>query len=870
MAPIFILLLTIAGLGSAATPEERFREVIQPVLTRDCQGCHGKTQSFARLDLSSRESMLKGGGRGPAVVPGEPEQSLLMQSLEGRNRLQMPPGGPNKKLPAATIAAFREWIAEGAVWPVESPAATKWNLTEEDLWAFRPLRPFDPNESIDDFVNARLQARQIPPAPRADRRTLIRRATLDLTGLPPTPEEVESFVADKDPNSWDHLIDRLLASPRYGERWGRHWLDVVRYADSNGYSNDFERPNAWRYRDYVIRSFNDDKPYDRFILEQIAGDEIAPANPEAMIATGFLRAGPWEHTAMSVEAVTRQLFLDDVTHATVNVFLGLTAGCARCHDHKFDPIPTKDYYRVQAVFASTEFVRPVLPFLPREHTSGLAEGLANIKARYDDARAKMTEYQKKAAFKLMARYKVTRLEDLPRGEMERAMNTGEGLDPEEFEEYKLFQKHSQIFQESLVRYQPRVFAVSSGPVDGANDGGGSMKYPKRAEYKPAVVHVLPGGNIQAPADPVTPGVLSAVEIYSQLPAPVIPNAVTGRRTALARWIADPRNPLTARVMANRIWQYHFGRGIAGDTSNLGKMGKKPTHPELLDHLAASFIRSGWSVKSIHRLIMKSEVYQRSNQHPDPKAVTSKDADNSLLSWFPSRRAEAEVIRDGILAIAGELNLEAGGPGVFPQINEDVARQPQHRMGSVAPVYFPSPRRSQRNRRTIYTFQQRSLVDPFIEVFNGPSLDLTCERRETSTVPTQAFGLLNSQFVNDMALAMAVRLEKEAPTDGDRISRAFLLAFGREPDSKEAAASRRHYEQMVALHRGRRPPPRDPERPIVHKITSELTGQVFEFNQPRDPAPYEHNLHPSEVGAETRALADIALVLMNSSEFVYIP
>jgi hypothetical protein len=270
------------------------------------------------------------------------------------------------------------------------------------------------------------------------------------------------------------------------------------------------------------------------------------------------------------------------------------------------------------------------------------------------------------------------------------------------------------------------------------------------------------------------------------------------------------------------------------------------------------------------MIMKSDVYQRSNQHPDAKGAATKDIDNSLLSWFPPRRAEAEVIRDGILAIAGELNLEAGGPGVFPQINEDVARQPQHRMGSVAPAYFPSPKRSQRNRRTIYTFQQRSLADPFIEVFNGPSLDLTCERRETSTVPTQAFGLLNSQFVNDMALAMAARLEKEAPTAGERISRAFLLAFGREPDSKEAAASTRHYEKMVALHRGRRPPPRDRERPIVHKITSELTGQVFEFNQPQDPATYEQNLHPSEVNAETRALADIALVLMNSSEFVYIP
>jgi hypothetical protein len=364
-------------------------------------------------------------------------------------------------------------------------------------------------------------------------------------------------------------------------------------------------------------------------------------------------------------------------------------------------------------------------------------------------------------------------------------------------------------------------------------------------------------------------VLSAVAQYSGVAAPIVPETVEGRRAALARWIANPRNPLTARVMVNRIWQYHFGRGIAGDSSNFGKMGKKPTHPELLDHLAASFIHNGWSVKSVHRMILQSETYQRSSRHPEPKALELKDPENNLLAYFPPRRVEAEVLRDGILAISGELNLEAGGPGVFPQINEDVARQPQHRMGSLAPAYSPSPLRRQRNRRTIYTFQQRSQMDPFVEVFNGPGMDLSCERRETSTVPTQAFGLLNSEFANDMALAMAARLEKDAPAIDGRIRRAFQLAFGRAPEAAEMAASLRHYEKMLALHRAKPAAPRAPERPIVHKITSELTGQVFEFTQPRDPAPYEYNLHASQVSAETRALADIALALMNSNEFVYL-
>ena len=315
---------------------------ILTVLERDCQGCHGAQQKLSKLDVSSRQSLLAGGTRGPAIVPGQAGRSLLIDALEGRNGLQMPPGGPAKKLSAETIAAFRSWIDAGAVWPDKTPVPTsKWTFQPQDLWAYQPLRPYDASQSIDHFLNGRLAKAGLTASPPADRRTLLRRVTIDLTGLPPTPEEVEAFVRDRSAQAWTNVVERLLASPRYGERWGRHWLDVVRYADTSGYSNDFERPNAWRYRDYVIRSFQRDKPYDQFLREQIAGDELDPGNPEALIATGFLRAGPWEHTAMSVEAVTRQLFLDDVTHATASTFLGLTLGCARCHDHKFDPLPPR-------------------------------------------------------------------------------------------------------------------------------------------------------------------------------------------------------------------------------------------------------------------------------------------------------------------------------------------------------------------------------------------------------------------------------------------------------------------------------------------------------------------------------------------------
>ena len=721
------LLCSFSVAGLAQTPVE--------VLEQHCQGCHGGQQALSQLDVRTRASLLKGGTRGAAVVPGDAEKSLLLHVLEGRSGLQMPPGGPAKKLAPEVIAAVRSWINAGAVWP-EKASAPKWNFKPEDLWALQPLRPFDASRTIDSFLK---------PTPAADRRTLIRRITIDLTGLPPTPEEVEAFVKDKSPKAYATLIDRLLASPRYGERWGRHWLDVARYADTGGYSNDFERPNAWRYRDYVVRSFNQDKPYHQFIREQLAGDELYPGNTEALIATGFLRSGPWEHTGMSVEAVTRQLFLDDVTHATASTFLGLTLGCAKCHDHKFDPLPTRDYYRMQAVFASTEFARPAAAWLPSESTAGFDVGAARVKEKL--------EYNRRRAAEL------------------KGVKKGE-----EYEEFKLHQKHAQLFQESMDRYSPKAFAVSSGPLDGATDGGPNLKYPKAADYKPAVVHVLPGGNIQSPAEAVTPGVLSLVERYSGYPAPVIPETAAGRRSALAQWIADERNPLTARVMVNRVWQYHFGQGIAGDTSNFGRMGKKPSQPELLDHLAQAFMRNGWSVKQLHRQILLSAAYQSASLAP--------------------RRVEAEVLRDSILAVAGELSLDAGGPGVFPQINEDVARQPQHRMGSLAPAYQVSPRKRDRNRRTIYTFQQRSLIDPLVDVFNGPGLDLSCDRRETSTVPTQAFALLNSQFASDMALAFAARVERDAPSLEARIRRAFALAYGRAPSAAELAQSRQHVLAMT--------------------------------------------------------------------------
>jgi hypothetical protein len=433
---------------------------------------------------------------------------------------------------------------------------------------------------------------------------------------------------------------------------------------------------------------------------------------------------------------------------------------------------------------------------------------------------------------------------------------------------KLVQKHLQLYKESLDRYEPKAFAVSSGPVDGYTDGGPALRYPKRENYKETPVHILPGGNVQSPGERVSPGVPELLARYGSYASPAIPESIAGRRGALANWIADTRNPLTARVMVNRIWQSHFGRGIAADSNNFGKMGRKPTHPELLDWLASEFIRSGWSVKAVHRLILLSDTYQRASAHADSKTVANADPGNEYLSYFPPRRIEAETLRDGILAVAGELSSDAGGPGTFPQINEDVARQPLHRMGSLAPAYQASPTKRERNRRTIYTFQQRSLIDPMIEVFNGANPDMACERRETSTVPTQAFTLLNGQFVNDMALAFALRVEKEA-SSARRIERMFQLAYGRPPGAEERKVGTELLARAVELQRRIPPPAKPAKKPLVHMITSELTGEKVEFTQQAESTESEDNVHPSEVSAETRALAALALALFNSNEFVYV-
>ena len=871
VAVTFALGLAPGVVASAApTAEELFLSTIQPALKQQCLGCHGEANTFAKLDLRTREAALRGGQRGPAIVSHDPDSSLLLAAINHSGELQMPPGGTEKRLPQDLRQAFRAWIAGGAPY-ASGYSPTSWDFEDADLWAFRPVEkaelPVDGVEParvrtpVDHFILAQLARKGIEPGPRADKISLIRRVAFDLTGLPPTPREVDAFVADDSDGAYEALVERLLESPRYGERWGRHWLDVTRYADTSGYSNDFERPNAWRYRDYVIRSFNQDKPYDRFILEQIAGDELFSDDPEAVIATGFLRSGPWEHTGMAVAAVSRQLFLDDVTHHVAQSFLGLTLGCARCHDHKFDPIPTRDYYRMQAVFAKTAFARRPLEFLPSEAMEAFEQGRKPFEARISELERRMHDLHEAARHRLGQKQGAEAAAKATSSILQRHM------DKEEAELLKLLRKRVTMHKLSKLRFEPLAMTVSNGLIPEWDSLASRNSYMKREDYENAMTHVLVGGDIQAPAEQVVPGSLEAVARYAGLPSAKIPATMAGRRSALAKWIADPRNPLTARVMVNRIWQYHFGRGLAANANNLGKMGSKPTHPELLDWLAAFFVEQGWSVKAVHRVILYSEAYRRSSHHPQRRMLDAKDPENLYLARFSPRRLEAEELRDSMLAVAGELTDLSGGPGTYPQINRDVARQPRHAMGTLQPVYEAEPTRVRRNRRSVYSFQQRSLLDPMVEVFDGANPDLTCERRESSTTPTQAFALLNSEQSRDMSLIMAGRLA-DLP-EANQVAYGFRLAYGRSPTDEEIRWSGSFIERMARHHAENAIPPRRPPRDVVHRITSELTGEKFEFVQPAYSGPYEHNPHPSEMPPRTRALADFALALFNSNEFVYV-
>ncbi|HUE72734.1 MAG TPA: PSD1 and planctomycete cytochrome C domain-containing protein, partial [Pirellulaceae bacterium] len=679
---------TALGQEVPTAAEILFAGKVLPLLKARCTACHGDDSEKIEsgLDLTSGTGLVKGGDSGkPAVVPGKSAQSPLFVAIARQNPNFVMPPKENDRLSADEIAAIKDWIDGGAPWPTAEriaelrrsaewdpaegvPVATSGGLSAEwtnrkykpeNLWAYKSLRKpalpdvdgLDANNPIDAFVAVRLKELELSPAPPADRRTLIRRVTFDLIGLPPTPEEIDGFVNDPDADepAFARVVDRLLASPHYGEQWGRHWLDVVRYADSSGLANDFERASAWRYRDYVIRAFNDDKPYDQFIREQIAGDEVAPAHPEMLVAVGFLRMGPWELTGMEVAKVARQRFLDDVTDAIGQVFLAHALQCARCHDHKFDPLPTRDYYRIQAALATTQLTERPAEFLPTENTRGFEERkyLESRRERYE-AMLKEIDAKEEAAARNWCAERgleyVSRRQGLRQGISEDKLPPARiGLDARDLGMERIARKGLERLRWELERYEPIALSVYSGRTPNVKSVNAPVRMPadRMSAGELEETCILAGGDPFSPKEPVTPGVLSvslaAGEPEQRLRDASLPTEMEGRRRALADWIASADNPLTARVIVNRIWQGHFGRGIAGNPNNFGATGKKPTHPELLDWLAAEFIDRGWSIKGLHKLILSSDTYRRSSLHPDPQLVTAKDPEGASYAAFRPRR-----------------------------------------------------------------------------------------------------------------------------------------------------------------------------------------------------------------------------------------
>jgi Protein of unknown function (DUF1553)/Protein of unknown function (DUF1549) len=660
-------------------------------------------------------------------------------------------------------------------WAWKAPVRSNVPAVRDSTWVKNP---------IDAFILAKLESARLTPAPTAGREQLLRRVTYDLIGLPPTPADIDAFAQDQAPDAWAKVIDRLLKSPHYGERWGRHWLDLARFAESNGYEFDEIRPDAWRYRDYVIDAFNQNKPYDRFIKEQIAGDELYPDEPAALIATGFNLLGP-DMTDASSQAQRRQNSLDDMTDTAGLAFLGMTIGCARCHDHKFEPILQTDFFRLQAFFAPAVFRKDV-PVASKEQRQALSEKLQKYQALIKPARDAIAAIEEPYRQKLREA-KVNKLSDEARA----AHQTPE---TKRTPQQKLLVSET----ERRLAVSAKEIAAALSAADQANVKRLQEEMKKFDKQKPPPMPVAMGlhdagtkapttfllkrGELSNPGEEVVPGWPVALSPgWKANPAAVKPIAErsTGRRAALASWLTSPDNPLPARVMVNRLWQHHFGRGIVATANDFGVRGEAPTHPELLDWLAADFVKSGWDIKHVHRLMLLSNTYQQATQIS--AAAKEKDPQNQLLSRMNRLRLEGEIIRDSLLAVSGRLNVKMGGPGVFPPVPANA--------GLTAKDWKASADPADHVRRSVYIFARRNIRFPFLESFDIPDSNQSCPKRERSTTAPQALALLNAPDVLAAAKTLAARLEKDAKTAAERIERAYRVTLGRRPSTTEMTLAR---------------------------------------------------------------------------------
>ncbi|MCC6494505.1 MAG: PSD1 domain-containing protein [Pirellulales bacterium] len=838
-------------LPAASAEAVDFARDIRPIFERRCYVCHGPQLQESNYRLDRKEIALGVGDRGePPIIVGDSANSPLVRFVAGVDATtHMPPEDEGEPLTAQEVSLLRAWIDTGAAWPAEAQSADAEERLTTDHWSLQPLVPPAipladdgwPTNAIDNFVLARLRDAQLAPSPQAFRRALIRRVYFDMHGLPPTPEQVAAFVSDERADAYERLIDDVLASPRYGERWGQHWLDVVRFSESNGFEMNQQRPNAWPYRDYVIEAFNSDKPYDQFIREQLAGDALgAPA------ATGFLVAGAWDQVKSPDVALTlmqRQDELADMTNTTGATFLGLTVGCARCHNHKFDPVLQKDYYALQAVFAGVQHGErpwptdedackieeppsdsrePVIATVNEERFEPVKARAVRLTIRATnggepcldelevwstpaaDAEAAGRESARNVALATAGAH-VTSSGDYagnPKHQL-RHVNDGKyGNDyswisdtpgagwvaielaaPAVIERVTWGRDRLGAFGDRLATgYSIEIQTLEGQWIEVASSANRRplapaqpMVYAGNFMQPSEPTHRLFRGDPMSPKEIVAPDaltVLGTLDLAADAPE-------QQRRVALARWVASSENPLTARVMVNRLWHYHFGTGLVDTPSDFGGNGARPSHPELLDWLAGEFIESGWSVKHMHRLILLSSTYRQSNESREEcRAV---DAGTRLLWRFPPRRLEAEAIRDAVLQVSGHLDLTMGGPGwsaFVPNDNYVRVYEPKEAFG---PAEW---------RRMVYMQRIRMRPDGVFGAFDAPDGGQTCPKRGRSITALQALNLLNSGFMRDQARLFAERLQREAGAEAaTEVERAFELAFNRRPDEDESRAAR---------------------------------------------------------------------------------
>lgn len=814
--------LTFVAWSAHAAPALTFEKDIRPILKANCFDCHGEGEKLkGGLDLRLRRLMLQGGENGPVIVPGKADRSALFKLTHSG---EMPKR--DKKLTPGQVALIKRWINSGAktARPEPTEIGQGSGITDEEraFWSFQPIQHPPVPETrkkdrartpIDAFLVAAMAKQKVAFSPDAEKITLLRRASFDLIGLPPTPAETEAFLADTSPDAYEKLIDRLLASPHYGERWGRHWLDVAGYADSDGYSDaDPPRAYAYKYRDYVIRSFNEGKPFDRFITEQLAGDELAGITQadtravledekkrELLIATGFLRMsadGSATPAVADIDAVRNQVVADTIKIVSTSL-LGLTVGCAQCHDHRYDPIPQADYYRMRAVLEpaydpkrwKTPDQRLVSLYTDADRKKA-ADIEAEAKKLSDEKAAKQKQYIDEALTKHLEKFDAEL-----RGKLREAFDTPK--DKRTAEQKKLLADNPSVNINAGVLYQYNQKAADDlkamdakiGEIRGRKPPEDFVSVLTEPADKVPATYLFHRGDPKQPKEAVEPGGLSVLVPSGHGPSFLTKEAdvrTSGRRLAFAKWLTSPTNPLVARVLVNRVWLHHFGRGLVNTPTDFGAMGERPSHPELLDWLASDFMQNGWQLKRLHKLIMTSTAYRQSSARN--AKFEQRDPENRLYWRKPILRLDAEVIRDSMLAASGSLNDKRFGPPVpvRPDIHGQIVVGEDKTQGdNKMPV--ESALNGEEFRRSIYIQMRRSRPLAMLNSFDAPVMEVNCEKRQSSTVATQSLMLMNSEFTLDQAARFANRLRKEAGDDNQKqIARAWNVAFGRNPSSAELA------------------------------------------------------------------------------------